>query len=125
MSHDGVVAQPPVTDYRAIIDAVRRNGSVHYPRSAVSGEFSVWRRQVRRVARLAGVRISVTRGVDFVLVENREYEVSEEDNLATTDVIEAHILGRDLSFDDAVHARRRTRLQLAPPLDNETDGGSR
>jgi hypothetical protein len=122
MSHDGVVAQPPVTDHRAIIDVVRRHGSVHYPPSAVPGEFILWRRQVRQVARLAGIRISVTRGVDFVLVENCDYEVSEEDSLATTDVIGAHILGRDLSFDDAVYARRRTRLQLAPPLEKETDG---
>ncbi len=118
MSHDGGVAQPPVTDYRAIIDALRRHGSVHYPRAAVPGEFTVWRRRLRQVARAAEVRISVARGVDYVLIENLDYEVSEEDSRALTDVIEAHILGRDLIFGDAVQARRRQRLRLAPPLEN-------
>lgn len=109
------MVQPPVTDHRAIIDALRRHGSVHYPRTAVPGEFTVWRRRLRQVARAAQVRISVTRGVDYLLVENLDYEVSVEDSRALTDVIEGHILGRDLSFDDAVHARRRQRIRLAPP----------
>jgi hypothetical protein len=125
LSDDGEVAQPPVTDYRAIIDAVRRHGSVHYPRTAVPGEFAVWRRRLRQVARAAEVRISVTRGVDYLLIENLDYEVSNEDSRALTDVIEAHILGRDLSFDDAVHARRRQRIRLAPPLENENGAGDR
>jgi hypothetical protein len=116
VSHDGVVAQPPVTDYRAIIDALRRHGSVHYPRTAVPAEFVVWRRRLRQVARGADMRISVTRGIDYVLIENCDFEVSEEDSLALTDVIEAHILGGDLTFGDAVQARRRRRLRLAPPL---------
>src|SRR6476620_5748807 len=97
--HDGRVTQPPVTDYRAIIDALRRHGSVHYPQAAVPGEFAVWRRRLRQVARLGKARISVSRGIDYVLIENLDFEVSEEDSLATTDVIEAHILGRDLTFD--------------------------
>jgi len=119
------VTQPPVTDYRAIIDALRRHGSVHYPQTAVPGEFAVWRRRLRQVARLGKARISVSRGIDYVLIENLDFEVSEEDSLATTDVIEAHILGRDLTFDDAVHARRRQRLRLAPPLKNGNGVGER
>jgi hypothetical protein len=111
------VAQPPVTAYRAIIDALRQRGSVSYPRTAVPEEFVVWRRRLRQVARLSDVRISVTRGMDYILVENLDYEVGEDDTAATTDVIEAHILGRDLSFDDAVRARRRQRLRVVPPPD--------
>ena len=118
MSHDGGVVQPPVSDFRAIIDALRCHGSVHYPRSAVEGEFTVWRRRLRQVARAAQLRISVTRGVDYVLIEKFDCDVSEEDRRALTDVIEAHILGRDLSFDHAVHARRRQRIRLAPPPEN-------
>jgi hypothetical protein len=64
------------------------------------------------------VRISVTRGADYLLIENVDYEISAEDGFALTDVIEAHILGGDLSFDDAVHARRRQRLRLAPRLED-------
>jgi hypothetical protein len=118
VSHDGGVVQPLVSDYRAIIAALRRYGSVTYPRTAVPGEFTVWRRGLRQFARTAGVRISVTRGIDYVLIENCDFEVSEEDSLALTDVLEAHILGRDLTFGDAVQARRRRRLRLAPPLEH-------
>jgi hypothetical protein len=118
MSHDGEVARPPVTDYRAIIDALRQCGSVTYPRTAVPEEFTLWRRRLRQVARLADLRISLTRGVDYVLVEHLDYAVSEDDTAATTDVIEAHILGRDLSFDDALRATppattRRATAELA------------
>lgn len=57
-----------------------------------------------------------------MLVENRDFEVSEEDSFGTADVIEAHILGRDMTFDDAVRARRRQRLRVVPPLGEEADG---
>jgi hypothetical protein len=50
------------------------------------------------------MRISVIRGVDYVLIENLDYEVSDEESRTLTDVIEALILGGDLSFDDAVRA---------------------
>jgi hypothetical protein len=122
MSHDGGVAQPPVTDYCAIIDAVRRHGSVYYPRTLVPGEFTVWRRRLRQVARLAEVRISVTRSIEYVVVENPDFEISDEDTLATNDVIDAHLDGRNLSFDDAARARRRQRLRVVPPTGQGADG---
>jgi hypothetical protein len=118
VSDDGGVAQPAVTDYRAIIDAVRRHGAVHYPKAAVPGEFTVWRRRLRQLARVAEIRISVTRGTDYTLIENLDFQISDDDSLALTDVIEAHLVGKDLSFGDAVHARRRQRLRLAPPPEN-------
>lgn len=104
--------QPPVTDHRAIIDAVRRYGSVHYLKTAVPGEFTVWRRSLRQFARRGNLHISVIRTSEFVVVENREYEVSDEDSLATTDVIGAQLLGQDLTFAEAVNARRRLRMRL-------------
>jgi hypothetical protein len=122
VSHDG--GSGTAADFRAIIDALRRHSSVHYPRTAVPGEFTLWRRRLRQVARLANVRISVTRGVDYFLVENLDYQVSEEDSFALTDVIEAHILGEDLSFHDAVQARRQRRLHLAPGLEAATAWGT-
>ena len=122
VSHDGGVAQPPVSDYRAIIDAVRRHGSVHYLKVAVPAEFTVWRRRVRQVARIANLRISVTRSRDFVIIENLDFEFSDEDTLATHDVIEAHLNGQNLSFDDAVRARGRQRLRIVPTPGQEDDG---
>ena len=120
------MGQPLVTDYRAIIDALRRRGSVHYPQTAMPVDFIAWRRRVRQVARLADLRISVIRGSDYVLIENRDYQVSEDDNFALTDVIEAHPRTRpDLTFDDAVHARGRQRLRLAPPPEARNDVGER
>jgi hypothetical protein len=119
------VVQPSVTDFRAILDALRRHGSVHYPRSAVPGEFTVWRRRLRQVARGAQVRISVTRGADYVLVENLDYEVGVEESRALTDVIEAHILGGESTFGDAVHARRRQRIRLAPSPEDGNGAGVR
>ena len=123
MSQNGGVAQPSVTDCRAIIDAVRRHGSVHYPKGSVPAEFTVWRRRVRQYARVADVRIRVTRSRDYVIVENLDFEVNDEDLLATSDVIGAHLDGQSLSFEDAVRARRRQRLRVVPPADVEGDGG--
>jgi hypothetical protein len=115
MLHQGAAVLPSVIDHRAIIDAVRRHGSVHYPRIAVAGEVTVWRRRLRQIARLAGMRISVIRGSDYVIIESCDYQVSEDESFALTDVIEAHILGRELSFEQAAHARRRQCLQVVAP----------
>jgi len=110
-----MAGQPPVTGYRAIIDAVRRRGSVHYLKEAMPGEFAVWRRRVRQFARVADLKVSVTRSRDYVIVADVNFEVSDEASLAISDVIEAHLDGRDLLFDDAVRARRRQRLRVVPP----------
>ncbi len=48
--------------------------------------------------------------VDYVLIENVDFEASDEDRLAATDVIEAHLLGGDLNFVQAAHTRLRQRL---------------
>lgn len=63
------------------------------------------------------------RCTDYVLIDNRRFQVSEDDGLVLTDVIEAHILGRELTF-EVVRARRRQRLRVAPP-GQEADGRSR
>ena len=104
VSHDGGVAQPPVTDHRAITDAVRRSGSVHYPEDVVRGDFVVWRRCVRQFARAADLRISVTRSREYVIVESVDVQSSADDRRATADVVGAVLEGRSLSSDDAPHA---------------------
>ena len=113
-----------MTDFRAIIDAVRRHGSVHFAKAAVPGEFTVWRRGLRQFARAGDLRISVLRTSDFVVIENRDYEVSVDDDLALADVIGAHLIGGELCFDDALRARRRQRMRIVPVTD-EAAGGSR
>jgi len=114
----GVVNQPAVTDFAGIIDAVRSRGSVHYLKRSVPGDFAEWRRHVRQVARAGNVSISVTRSRDYVIVENRDWEPTEDEDLATADVIDGVFTGKPLSLNDALHARRRQRIRLVPP-----DGG--
>ena len=70
------------------------------------------------------MRISVTRSVDFVIVENRDYETSDDDTLALNDVIDAHLRGQDLIYDQALHVRRRQRLRFVP-IDDDDGRASR
>ena len=93
---------------------------MHYPKRAIPGDFLEWRRRVRRAARAGELRISVTRTADFVVVENREYEVSDDDLGATADVMAATLDGRMLTFAEALRARRRQRMRLVdPPTPND------
>jgi hypothetical protein len=109
------VRRPKPANIAGLIEAVRSEGSVHYPRQTVAGDFLDWRRQVRKAARARGLRISVTRRADFVVVENTDYEVSDDDARATADVLEATLAGRTRSFDDALRARRQQRMRLVVP----------
>ena len=49
----------------------------------------MWRRRLRQFARAADLRISVTRSRDYMIVENVDFESSDDDNRATADVIGA------------------------------------
>jgi hypothetical protein len=49
-----------------------------------------------------------------VIVENVDFESSDDDNRATADVIGAVFEGRSLSFDEALHAVRRQRMRVVP-----------
>jgi hypothetical protein len=66
------------------------------------------------ISRTWRTRLRSNRRRAYLLIENVDYEVSVEHSRALTDVIEAHIRGGDLTFDGAVHARRRQRIRLAP-----------
>ena len=73
-----------------------------------------------------GARISVSRGIDDALIENLDFEVSEEDSLATTDVIEAHILGRQLHLPTMLFMPDAGNgFAPAPPLKNGNGVGER
>lgn len=65
------VDQPTATDYRGIIDAVRSRGSVHYAKEVIPGEFTDWRREVRRAARTGEVSVIVIRSKDLVIGTTR------------------------------------------------------
>lgn len=103
---------PHPADVGGLVDAVRRAGSVHLPLDQVPGRFEDWRRAVRRKARAEGMRVSIRRVAQFVLVENLDYEVPADDMQALGDVIGARIEGSDVRFDEAVKARRRARMRL-------------
>lgn len=114
------VRHPHPTDIAGLIETVRHEGTVHYAKQSVPADFLQWRREVRTAARAQQLRVSITRTADFVIVENRDYEVSDDDRRASTDVIAATLAGQTLSFDDAVRARRRQRMHLiTPPTPND------
>jgi hypothetical protein len=71
------------------------------------------------MARVANVWISVTRSVGFVIVENRDYQMSDEDSLALNDVIDAHLSGKELTINQAVQTPRRERVRLVSAVDAE------
>ena len=98
--------------FGGIVDAARRDGSVHFPVESVPGEFVAWRRRVRQRARGDGLSISVIRAGGFVVVENREWERSEAEGSAVADVIQGVLTGDRVTYDDALHRRRRERLRL-------------
>lgn len=106
------VNQPAITDIRGIIDAVRGRGSVHYPKTAVPGDFVEWRRRIRQQARAADLSISLTRSRHHVIVENRDWLPSADEDLATADVVDGVLTGKSVSFEEALKARRRQRLRL-------------
>jgi hypothetical protein len=113
------VRQPPVADIRAVLDVVRRAGSVHYRKSEMPGDFLAWRRRVRQQARAEELSISVIRTADFVVVENRDWQPSGDDDLAVADVIEGVLTGNPIQFDEALQRRRRQRLRTV--ADHEVD----
>lgn len=104
--------EPHPTDIDRVVDVVRRTGSVHFLLDRVPGDFDSWRRAVRRQARAEQLRVSIRRVAEFVIIENLDYEVSADDMDALADVIGGRIEGRDVGFDEALHARRRARLRL-------------
>jgi hypothetical protein len=116
------VDAPNPSNIRGVVDVVRRSGSALYPLPMIPGEFEDWRRRVRRAARADDLRVSIRRTAGFVVVENLDYEVPADHLGAVADVTGAWTEGRELSFDDALHARRRQRLRLVrdPASDAES-----
>jgi hypothetical protein len=110
--HYDHMSRPAITDFGGIVDAARRDGSVHFPVESVPGEFVAWRRRVRQRARGDGLSISVIRAGGLVVVENREWEPSEAEGSAVADVIQGVLTGDRVTYDDALHRRRRERLRL-------------
>lgn len=113
--HHGRVSQPGVIDFGGIVDAARRDGSVHFPLVSVPGDFVAWRRRLRQCARANGLSISVIRVSGIVVIENRDWEPSEAEGSAVTDVLDGVLTGTPVSYVDALHRRRREQLRLVDP----------
>ena len=61
------------------------------------------------------MRISVRRGERYVLVEHLEHELTDDEQLALSDVIDATTRGESLLFESALKARGRQRLRVVDP----------
>jgi hypothetical protein len=106
---------PPITDTARIIGALRREGCILWPLSQLPEDFVGWRREVRRAAKAADLRISVRRGERYFLVEHLDHELTEDEQLAMTDVVDAALRGKSLPFEAALKARGRQRLRAVDP----------
>lgn len=113
--HHGRMSQPGVIDFGGIVDAARRDGSVHFPLISVPGDFVAWRSRLRQRARANGLSISVIRVRGIVLIENRDWEPSEVEGSVVADVLDGVLTGTPVSYVDALHRRRRERLRLIDP----------
>jgi hypothetical protein len=107
--------RPLVTDTAGIIGALRREGCIVWPLSQLPADFVGWRRELRRAARAADLRISVRRGERYFMVEHLEHELTEDEQLAMTDVVDAALRGKSLPFETALKARGRQRLRMVDP----------
>jgi hypothetical protein len=106
---------PLITDIAGIIGALRREGCVFWPLCELPEDFAAWRREVRQAAKAADLRISVRRGERYFLVEHLDHELTEDEQLVMTDVMDATSRGRSLSFETALKARARQRLRVVDP----------
>ena len=107
--------RPLITDTAEIIGALRHEGCVVWPLSQLPEDFVGWRREVRRAAKAADLRISVRRGERYFLVEHVDHELAEDEQLAMTDVMDATLSGKSLPYETALKARGRQRLRVVDP----------
>jgi hypothetical protein len=67
----------PITDTQ-LIDRVAQIGAVVVVRGPVeAADFPTWRRELRRAARARGLRLSVLRRDEFIVVHNPDHVVTE------------------------------------------------
>lgn len=104
---------PPVHDLAKIVQYIRHGDFAIYPIELLPGGLQEWRKLLRRRAREAGMRVSVRRlGSDHVRVFDPDWEPTRAERAALVDVYLAMMSGRDLSFTDALAARRREQLHV-------------
>lgn len=107
-----VARRPHLRDYAAVVDALRRDGAVYWPLEDLPADYTGWRRQVRKAARAADLRVSIRRGERHFWVEHVDHEQTEDERWAVADVMDAVLRGGPLSFEDALKARARQRMRL-------------
>lgn len=124
MSHP---PRPSVSDIIGIAEFIRVRGSVDYPLEAVPGDFVLWRRKIRQEVKRLGIRVSVVRSGDIVLILNPDHEPSHDELRATMSVmgsLASDLLGpsdqspANLTFDDALRREQRARLRVVKDTDD-------
>ena len=123
LAHEGeneLVSDP--SDVPGVVDQLVHKGAAVFSLSAIPGDFMEWRRRVRQAARARELRVSITRSDGmFVLVDNLDYEVPDDQRNALADVIGARLAGQQVSYEDALYARRRSRLRLVRDSDSSAE----
>lgn len=102
-----------MNDILRIVEHITTGGSAEYPVAALPDGLKAWRRRLRAEARRVGIRVSVrSLAADLVTVFDPDYEPARDEWRAIADVLAADLAGRQLTYDDALHARRRARLHV-------------
>lgn len=73
-----------------------------------------WRRAIRTEARRIGIRVSVRRISDLVLVLDPDYRPTEESKRAVMEAIASVATDEPISYDQALKRERRRRLRVVP-----------
>jgi hypothetical protein len=115
------VDHPSIGDVRAVVETVRRRGSVYYPLDALSGDFATWRRRIWAEADRAGVRVSVRRVNQLVLVYDPDRDPPDGLLDAVADLTDELLTGERLDHEQASRNEGRPRLRIV--RDDEMPGG--
>jgi hypothetical protein len=101
-----------VTDSQ-IVDRVDAVGAIVVLRGPVeSSDFAAWRRELRRSARARGLRLSVRRVEELIVISNPEHVVTEEQRAAAFAKISTHPAFQELQRQSPA---RGPDLRLVPP----------
>ena len=96
-----------------MLTRLRREGAVVVPLAGLA-DVEEWRREVRRIARTAGMRIRTTvhAGQGYVLVDHVDHVTTDMELLAANRVLAGGLDGSPVSWDEALDLERRAAIRL-------------